>query len=213
MENIRCYLWKGVHATRPKNWGIYKSFNVSSMRIYKMCVHKCGGWSWWHKTWWKFKWSNFGMGSWTRNLAIGCGMWCYFSSHNSLWQVCSSYQNVSTSKYGGKTSGCIWFNKENLKNASTPTTQQPCGPPNKATSQKITKGPSWSSIYAVPHHILLNKGERTSIRNVVGLIKRKIALIFFKSSPPTLTPTKLVFIIRFMVRCEPLFHITSKVET
>jgi hypothetical protein len=141
MENIRCCVWKGVHATRPKKWRIYKSFNVSSMRIYKMFVHKCVGWSWWHKTWWKFKWSNFGMGSWTRSLTIGCGMWCYFSSHNSLWQ------NALRSKHGGKTSGYIWFNKENLKNASTPLTQQPCGQPNKATSQKITKGPSWSSMW------------------------------------------------------------------
>jgi hypothetical protein len=152
MENVRCYLWKGVHATWPKNWGVYKNFNVNSMRSYKMLMHKCVGWSWWHKTWWKFEWSNFGTGSWTRSLAIGCGMWCYFSSHNSLWQVCFSYQNVSRSKHGGKTSGYIWFNKENLKNVHphhqvNNLVANPIRPPHKNHQGAKLE------FNVVPHHI------------------------------------------------------------
>jgi hypothetical protein len=50
-----------------------------------------------------------------------------------------------------------------------------------------------------PHHILWDRGKRKIVRNVVGFIKRRIALILLKSLPQTPTPFSLVLIIRFMV--------------
>jgi hypothetical protein len=51
----------------------------------------------------------------------------------------------------------------------------------------------------VAHHILLNRGERKNVGDLVGLIEKKIALIFFKPLPPTLIPTNLVISTWFMI--------------
>jgi hypothetical protein len=77
-----------------KNCIFYKNFNVSPMKVYKRPMNEYIDWLWWHKVWWKPKWSNFGIFS-TKNLGIKCGMPCYFNSHNPLWQMCSNYRNAS----------------------------------------------------------------------------------------------------------------------
>jgi hypothetical protein len=51
-----------------KNWIVYKHFNVSPMKVYKRPMNEYIGWLWWHKVWWKPKWSNFSMGSWIKKL-------------------------------------------------------------------------------------------------------------------------------------------------
>jgi hypothetical protein len=49
-----------------------------------------------------------------------------------------------------------------------------------------------------PHHILLSKEERKNVGDVVGFVEKTIALIHFKSPPPTLTLVNYVSILKFM---------------
>jgi len=64
------------------------------------------------------------------------------------------------------------FNKKNPRNASRPLVQQPCGSPNKTIPQN-TKKVKWGSngYKVVSHHIILCKGEKISVGDVVDLIK------------------------------------------
>ncbi len=73
------------------------------------------------------------------------------------------------------------------------------------------KGPSWNNM--VSHHIILSKGDRTSVGDVVGLIETRIFLILLWSLSPTLIPINLVFISRFMVMMKTIVsQSTSRVE-
>jgi hypothetical protein len=49
----------------------------------------------------------------------------------------------------------------------------------------------------VHHHILLNMREKTCVLDVVGLIRRRIALNILKPLSPNLTITNLVFTTTF----------------
>lgn len=105
----------------------------------------------------------------------------------------------------------LGFNNENLKNTSmyhrfNNLMASPISP-----CHKRPKGPSLNNM--VSHHILLNKGERTIVGDVVGLIGKRIFIILFQSLSPTLTPINLVFTSRFMVMMRTIIsQITSRVE-
>ncbi len=103
------------------------------------------------------------------------------------------------------------FNNENSKNTSmyhrfnnlVASLISPC--------HKRSKGPSWNNM--VSHHILLSKRDRTSIGDVVGLIRKKKILILLRSLSPTLTLINLVFTSRFMVMMRTIVsQITPGVE-
>jgi hypothetical protein len=48
------------------------------------------------------------------------------------------------------------------------------------------------------HPTRKKKGEKTSVGDVMGRIRRRIALSFFKRAPPTQIPTNLAPIIKRM---------------
>jgi len=56
----------------------------------------------------------------------------------------------------------------------------------------------------VPCHILQNKGEKTNVEDVMGLIKKMINLILFKPLPPNLIPITFVLTIRFKVMTQTI---------
>jgi hypothetical protein len=88
------------------------------------------------------------------------------------------------------------FSKGNLKNSSTLLVEQSHSQPNNATPTK-TKGPNKNYVVP-PHHILLNREEKTIIGSLVCHIKNEIALIHFKPQTLTLTLVEHVPIVIHM---------------
>jgi hypothetical protein len=68
----------------------------------------------------------------------------------------------------------LGFSKGNLRNASHHWFNDLMANPRKPHHKKPS-GPSQDKVVA--HHILLNKGERIDVGNVVGLIRKRITLI------------------------------------
>jgi len=64
------------------------------------------------------------------------------------------------------------------------------------------------------HHILRNKRERINVEDVMGLVGRRIVLMFFKPLPPTPTIVNFVFIASFMVMMQTIVshHLFCGVE-
>lgn len=63
------------------------------------------------------------------------------------------------------------------------------------------------------YHILLNKGERKNVGNMMGFIKKRITLIHPKSLLLTLTLTNHVPILKFMGIMWITFHLTFRTIT
>ncbi len=96
----------------------------------------------------------------------------------------------------------LGFNNENPKNTSmyhrfNNLMASPISP-----CYKRSKGPSWNNM--VSHRILLSKGERTSVGDVVGFIGK--ILILFRSLSPTLTQLILFSLQGLWSWWGPLFH-------
>ncbi len=79
------------------------------------------------------------------------------------------------------------FNNENPRSLITPSIQQLCDQPNKATTKK----------YKGTNHIQYNKVIKINVKGALGLVRR-ITLIHHKSQPLTLTLTNHVPIVVHM---------------
>ncbi len=149
---------------------------------------------------WKPKQYSFGMGSWTTmSLGVKCRMPCYFSLHNPLWSMCSNYHNELRWTWWKNKWSPLGLTRKIWRMHSHHQFNNLMAKPIRP-HHNIPRGPSQKTKWF--HIIFCSSGGWGGERQVLEiwcLIGKKIILIFLWPLPPTITPTNLVFITRFMV--------------
>jgi hypothetical protein len=167
----RCGMWFRIPITLSSSSKgiVFRFLNKFTSEVYHHTIIVGHGWHIWNHQ---------------RTMVIFGDNWHHHTRwfHLTIWQLLWLYVVDVKSSTIYTFYGMERFNKEYMRNASTPSIQQPCGQPNKAMPQK-TKRPNKNKL--IPHHILLKARSSMwwsllpSVTSIVIYVTKQLFLILW----------------------------------